>query len=300
MLKENDLIDQDKKKYLKYFNLLEIINFSYICILTVLILIILIFKHNATVWPGIILYAILNSVILLIVYCKYTGLIKSTYYNIVYLFFIPPIFDSMQYIVPNLFTNADAFLTKADKIIMFGFNPTRYIQGNISQNALFNTILMICYMIYFFLPAVIFITHALQKQKDIIIRDILYITLGLYLCYLGYILLPAVGPRFYFNYEYDLAGGSFFHYASNLINTLENNKLDVFPSAHTQMGLVATYLVRKNKILFPLFCLEFTGIFLSTICLRFHYITDIIAGVIFFFITLWLAKHLEFWYRNRF
>lgn len=288
------------QKYLQKFNLLEILNLSYMLLLFLLSVILILLKKNVTPLLGIPVYMSLTFIILVVNYLKYKNIIRSKYYNIIYLAFILIIFDSMYNIVPYLFPHADALLSRIDEILLFNFIPSKYFADNLSQNPVFNLILMVSYIIYFFLPLVILSVHFFSGKKAVIIYDIFYITLGLYLCYLGYILIPALGPRFYYHFSDPLAGNDTFLSLMDLINSLEKNKFDVFPSAHVQMGTIALFLVRKNKILFPLFLLEYTGILLSTILLRFHYVIDIIAGILFFYLTLFIAGKLKTWYQYAF
>ncbi|MDD5067467.1 MAG: phosphatase PAP2 family protein [bacterium] len=283
----------EKKQYLNEFSLIEIINLAYLLFLLILAALVFILKINTDIINGIALYIALILMIFSIHYLRFRNIIHTNYYNIFYLCIIPLVFNSMQYVVPYLFKPADVWLSQVENTIMFGFLPSLYFQHTISQNSLLNTTLMISYVIYFFLPAFIISYHFFSKQRRLILKDILYITLGLYFCYIGYIFIPAFGPRFYYHYDVQLAGGKIFNFFMTFINITEKNKLDAFPSAHIEMACIILYLIRKNKFLFFLLLAEFIGIFLSTILLRFHYIIDIYAGFLFFYLAVKIGNKLE-------
>ncbi len=290
------------KTFLKSLNSIEKINFIYLLFLMFLSFILLFKEATPFITNNVLLYTTLLIIIFYINYNKerFSGssnkiiryIFANKLYNLIYLvLFVPLIFGSLEYIVPYFFPPADHYLARIDSILLFNFPLFQFLDINVNR-PLLNAVLQIIYIIYFFLPLVVVTAHFLLKDYKKIEEDIFYITLGLYLCYIGYILVPAFGPRFYYSFQHPLAGGTIFTTLNDLLNQLERNKLDAFPSAHIEMGLLVTFLVRKNKILFPLFVIEFIGIVIATILLRYHYIIDIIAGVLFFIVTYYVGKIL--------
>jgi len=105
---------------------------------------------------------------------------------------------------------------------------------------------------------------------------------GYYISIIGYILFPAIGPRYALTHLYSvpLEGSFLTDFVRDTLNTLEHNKRDCMPSGHTQIVLVALYLAhRYEKFLFYLFVPIICALILSTIYLRYHYVIDLLVGM---------------------
>jgi PAP2 superfamily len=122
--------------------------------------------------------------------------------------------------------------------------------------------------------------------------------LGLILVYIGgfmgYLLYPAIGPRFAYPQQWTwLKGGVLFNGAEFLVARL-GARFDVFPSLH---GAISAYLLfwqmshDRRSLLWgvPLTA----GIWLSTLFLGFHYLPDLISGGLLGGIAAWSAPRLE-------
>ncbi|OGU36952.1 MAG: hypothetical protein A2068_13220 [Ignavibacteria bacterium GWB2_35_6b] len=134
------------------------------------------------------------------------------------------------------------------------------------------------------------------------------IVLGFFLSYIGYILLPAIGPRFTLhNFDLtnvELPGLFLTNYLREIVNAGEsipagtpNPELvvqrDAFPSGHTQMTLLVMYLsVKFNSKTKYFFLINGSLLIFATVYLRYHYVADLIGGVIFMIFTLWSGYKL--------
>ena len=100
--------------------------------------------------------------------------------------------------------------------------------------------------------------------------------------YLGYLLLPARGPRFMeyaFHYP-PLQGLWAFHYFQHALDKLEGLQYDCFPSGHVAVVLVGCWIARKiSPAVFYTFVAFAAGITFSTVYLRYHYVIDVIVGM---------------------
>jgi membrane-associated phospholipid phosphatase len=100
--------------------------------------------------------------------------------------------------------------------------------------------------------------------------------------YLGYLLLPARGPRFmeYASHYPPLQGLWGFHYFQHALDTLEGAQYDCFPSGHVAVVLVGCWLARwiSPRVLY-IFAAFAACITFSTIYLRYHYVIDVIVGM---------------------
>ncbi|HZI56532.1 MAG TPA: phosphatase PAP2 family protein, partial [Verrucomicrobiae bacterium] len=101
--------------------------------------------------------------------------------------------------------------------------------------------------------------------------------------YLGYVLMPARGPRFmdYASLHPPLQGLWTFQYFQNALDALEGAQYDCFPSGHVAVVLVGCYVARKiTSPVFYVFSAFAALITFSTVYLRYHYVIDVIAGMV--------------------
>ncbi len=124
------------------------------------------------------------------------------------------------------------------------------------------------------------------------------IVYGFFISYIGYFLLPAVGPRFtlhdFSKIDNELPGLLFTRSLRWFVNICESihsgvsNSIamasaqrDVFPSGHTMMTLVAVALAFRYRLRIRYYTL-LTGILLivASVYLRYHYAIDVLAGAL--------------------
>ena len=113
-------------------------------------------------------------------------------------------------------------------------------------------------------------------------RGTFAIALTFLVSYLGYLALPARGPRFmdYASQYPPLQGLWAFHYFQNALDKLEGAQYDCFPSGHVAVVLVGCWLARKiSPGVFYTFAAFAACITFSTIYLRYHYVIDVIVGM---------------------
>jgi membrane-associated phospholipid phosphatase len=99
--------------------------------------------------------------------------------------------------------------------------------------------------------------------------------------YLGYLVLPARGPRFMpYAGQYPLHGLWTFTAFQHLLDHMEGAQYDCFPSGHVAVVLVGCYLARRiSRPTFWIFSLFAALITISTVYLRYHYVIDVIVGM---------------------
>ena len=199
----------------------------------------------------------------------------------------------------------DWILIKIDQMI-FGEHPT-YVLSKIAHPIL-TEILQIVYSTFYFFP--IILMYDFYRRGDILTYRYVVATVvyGFYLSYIGYLLVPAIGPRFtlhdFSNLDVELPGLFLTEPLRWIINTGESippgvpnpeefAQRDDFPSGHTQLTLVVMYLsiVLNSKTRYFLIPVGILLIF-STVYLRYHYVIDLIAGFLFAVFTLATAPYL--------
>lgn len=209
------------------------------------------------------------------------------------------------FIHPLNLPDYDWILIKIDYII-FGAHPT-YVLDKIS-NPVLTEILQIAYSTFYFLPIILGYDFYRRGEIDKYRYVMATVVYGFYLSYIGYLLVPAIGPRFtlhdFAKLDEELPGLFLTKPLRWIINTGESippgvpnpadyAQRDAFPSGHTQLTLVVMYLsvVLKSKTKYFLIP---TGILLifSTVYLRYHYVIDLIAGFLFAVFTVATAPYL--------
>jgi len=199
----------------------------------------------------------------------------------------------------------DKYLLLADQA-MFGGNPADFLYK--FSNKILTELLQLAYVSYYFLP--IILGYELYKKKETLKLEYLMflIIFGFFLSYLGYLCFPAVGPRFtiynFANLDKELPGIFFTHFLRDYINSGEGIsrhtlfpikivERDAFPSGHTDITLLVIYLSIIFKASSKKFILP-TGILIifATVYLRYHYVSDLIAGTLFMIFTVWSGKYL--------
>jgi membrane-associated phospholipid phosphatase len=108
-----------------------------------------------------------------------------------------------------------------------------------------------------------------------------------FVSYVGYFLVPAVGPRFAVQHSGPLPRGAVARVIDDTLNTLESNKRDCFPSGHT-MVVTAVLLeaARRSRKTFWIFLPFAVGLVAATVFCRYHYVADVLAGLALAFVAV--------------
>ena len=211
---------------------------------------------------------------------------------------VPVVFDSMGDIIPWVRPRTiDDLLIKADQLLFCGNHPTVLLERFI--HPLLTAALQFAYISYY--PMAIVLGGVLwAKKKETAFQEAIFgVILCFYLSYLGYLLFPAVGPRFTLAHlqTRDLAAGPLVTAIQETLNALENTKTDAFPSGHTAIALLTlSYAIKfRERTLTALLVPAVAGLLLSTVYLRYHYVIDVIAGIALTALTIHLASPVRKW-----
>ncbi len=205
----------------------------------------------------------------------------------------------------------DWLLINIDRWI-FGGDPTHWL--SVIAHPLVTEILQISYASYYLILLSVFFELYFQKRHTEYFLGSFLVIYAFYLSYIGYFLLPAVGPRFtLYNFnsldtslpgvwvtnalrDFVNAGESI---PRNVPNAIDFAQRDAFPSGHTQLTLTILYISFTNHLK-SRWVLLVAGslLIISTVYLRYHYAIDVIAGVIFFLFTIWSGKKIDVRWRK--
>jgi membrane-associated phospholipid phosphatase len=205
------------------------------------------------------------------------------------------VFNSLGALIASIHTTTfDDRLIAVDHAI-FGVHPTVWLERLISPTL--STVLPFAYISYYFIPLLLG-SVLISKGKFGEFEEVLFgILLCFYLSYVCYLLVPAIGPRFTLSrlQTADLQISPFIQSIQDALNGLEKNKTDAFPSGHTAISLLCLYYAWKEreKRLFAVLIPVVTGLIISTVYLRYHYVIDVIAGIALTGLTILLAPGLR-------
>lgn len=241
---------------------------------------------------------------------------KIFYRQIHYWYFVPLIFLFFKEIYlmvdPVRGITIDDYLIKIDRFI-FGFDPT--IELYKISSPVLTELLQIVYGTFFFLPVILGVDLILGDKTNEFKYSTFIIVYGFVLSFIGYILFPAIGPRFTLhNFEMnniEMPGLFITDVLREIVNSGESIptgtpnpasivQRDAFPSGHTQMTLLVMYLsVRFKSKLKYFFLINGTLLIFATLYLRYHYVADLIGGFIFMVLTLWSGKQFYSWWNEK-
>ena len=205
------------------------------------------------------------------------GKLGGLVYTFSPLLFIILIYESLGDLIPFLHPDIDPTLMRIDQVL-FGVEPTLWMQRLITP--WLTDLLSLAYLSYYFLPfALVLILYA-RTRRDLHL-SIFVLTLGYYVSFIGYILFPAVGPRYAITslFSVPLKGSFITDFVRDGLNAIEHNRRDCMPSGHTQIALTVLYLAyRYERVLFLIFLPMVCGLVFSTVYLRYHYVIDLMVG----------------------
>ncbi len=280
-----------RRPLLKRVSILDAINLSFLGVIILFYLIA--FTRTPYQARLFFLYALLLLFVLSMCWVRerfLRGHLKKLVLFIYPVIFLFSIFETFYMLLP--FFNAlrlDALMANIDRVLL-GVNPTVWVEQWVRP--LLTDILYLFYLFYFPMPLII-LGWMYKKGKLQEIEESFFLYL---VCYYGayvlYFFIPVEGPRFYLRglQTVPLTGIVLSEPIRRLIDTLEPNKLDAFPSLHAAI-LTMTMLVtfQHNRKLFYAFIPCAIGITISLVYLRYHYVIDVIAGFVWAIASYLLA-----------
>ncbi|HUK16338.1 MAG TPA: phosphatase PAP2 family protein [Bryobacteraceae bacterium] len=209
--------------------------------------------------------------------------------------YVAACYKEMALLIPAVrHSDADRWLAEVD-FRFWGAHPTIWLER--IYNPALTEYLQTVYTL--FVPAVLLVAFLLWRQRRY--GEFQYIAfliaMGFLASYVGYLLVPARGPRFLLKplEHLPLRGLWLFANMQQTLDRLESAHYDCFPSGHTELTILACWMSRlvSNRLFWVYFCYTLSIIF-ATVYLRYHYTVDLLAGAALA-VTLILAA--PFFYR---
>ncbi|MCH8325403.1 MAG: bifunctional demethylmenaquinone methyltransferase/2-methoxy-6-polyprenyl-1,4-benzoquinol methylase UbiE [Bacteroidetes bacterium] len=276
----------------------------------------IIFNNFVELWATLVLLNIvLISFILIMAYIEYKY--ENKIVKIFHYWYLAPLvlltFKEIYLLVHAIRPNDyDWLFIKIDRWI-FGTDPTVFLHQ--FAFPLLTEILQIVYGSFYLLPIFLCLILLYNNKQTAFEFSVFVIIYGFFLSYMGYFLLPGIGPRFTLhdfatinqqlpglyltNFLRDIAnfGESLL---PNTPNPAELVQRDVFPSGHTMITLIVIYLSVRLKSKSKFFFIPWGSLLIfSTVYLWYHYVIDLFGGLIFMLFALWSGKYLFNWWRRK-
>ncbi len=206
--------------------------------------------------------------------------------------FIPFVFESLGPLIAAARGSArDGWLIAADRWL-FGVDVTVWLERFVRPGL--TDLLYLCYASYYFfaltLGAVLWRKSPAAARRYIFTLSVCY-----FVSYVGYFLVPALGPRFALAslQTLPLEATPLSRAISVTINQLERTKFDVFPSGHTMIAAAVLLVAwkRERRAFWALFPVG-VGLIVSTVYCRYHYVVDVLAGLALAFAVVPIADRL--------
>ncbi|MCK5127400.1 MAG: phosphatase PAP2 family protein [candidate division Zixibacteria bacterium] len=174
---------------------------------------------------------------------------------------------------------------------VFGISPTIWLDKHL--NVFITEILSASYFSYYFLVIGLAFFLFFGKKDAEIKRFMTATCATFFISYLIFIFYPVEGPRHVFAATYEnVITGPFFR---KIVDLVINNGAfhgGAMPSSHCAEALVVAFFAiryygKKARFLIPVVI----GLSLGTVYGRFHYVSDVIVGLIISIVTIWLTLY---------
>ncbi|NWF91593.1 MAG: phosphatase PAP2 family protein [Syntrophaceae bacterium] len=268
-----------------------------------LILLTLIFKGQIPLWHSLILrYVILMGVLFGLKLSRGAhgmGRVSASFYPFSPILFVILIYESLGDLIQYLRPDIDRWLIQID-LFIFGVHPTVWMERWIVP--WFTDLMSLAYISYYFLPVILIVTLYLKGRMETFHLSVFTLAFGYYLSFIGYILSPAIGPRYTLTsfQSVPLEASVITDFVRDVLNALEHNKRDCMPSGHTQIALMVLWLARRyERSLFYILLPIVSALILSTVYLRYHYVIDLFVGAGFAAGCLIIAPRLYRWWEKK-
>lgn len=242
---------------------------------------------------------------------------ENRVWQIIHYWYIAPIilvtFRQLFFMVkPIRQIDYDYLFIQIDRWI-FGTDPTHFLYQ--FSHPVLTEILQIVYGMFYLLPIILGLT--LLKEKRFVALDfaVFSVVYGFFLSYLGYFSFPGIGPRFklheFSTLNQQLPGLFLTNFLRELVNNGEGIssftknaaeivQRDVFPSGHTMITLIVMYLSIKLKTSNKYFFIIIGSMLIfATVYLWYHYVIDLIGGLVFMIFSMWSGKIIFNWWRKK-
>lgn len=176
---------------------------------------------------------------------------------------------------------------------LFGFQASVALQRYVSP--LLTTWMVCAYAFHILnIPIVacfLYLRRTRTRFREMMCGVIVVVFFGL----LGYLLVPAIGPLYTLRDQFTVPLTPAYAVFNREVEFMDFARIqrDVFPSLHVGISFVVwLYAYRNSRRLFWILAPLILSLWFSTVYLRYHYLVDILAGLVLAPPCFWLANWL--------
>jgi membrane-associated phospholipid phosphatase len=204
--------------------------------------------------------------------------------------YVAACYKEMALLIPAVrTTDSDQWLAGLD-LHLWQAHPTVWLER--IHTPAFTEFLQVVYTL--FVPAVLLVAFLLWRKRRY--TEFQYyaflIACGFLASYVGYLLVPARGPRFLLRHlqHIPLQGLWLFRGMQQALDRLESAHYDCFPSGHTELTILAMWGSRLvSKRAFWCYLAYTPFLIFATVYCRYHYTVDVFAGAVLAFALILAA-----------
>ena len=153
-----------------------------------------------------------------------------------------------------------------------------------------------CYISYVYAAPALAASLYFLNRKAAFARFMAALAITGALAYVGYVLVPVVGPKYVFENRWLNTGSG----ALQFMDDIKARNRDCFPSLHT--AWTTLFLITTYKSIRPLFWMYLPvgiGVYIATLYGGYHYVLDIIAGHAVALFAWWVSRPILAWWNVR-
>jgi len=192
-----------------------------------------------------------------------------------------------------IFDNLDHHFVKADQLL-FGCQPSLIFSKRLPWGW-FSELMYFGYFSYY----LIFFGTALWcylYRKELMNKAIFMFVCSFYLFYMIFIILPVMGPQFYFTPPLnEVPDGYLFCKLQRFLQAVGEKPTGAFPSSHVGISFtVVIFVVQYCRVLLKYILPLFVIMVLSTVYIKAHYLVDVVGGFVAVALTYPLVNRIYY------
>ncbi len=205
---------------------------------------------------------------------------------------IPTVFTALALVLPGVHPEPFEFTWIEFDRWLCGTDPTVALQA-VYWGPLVD-LLQIAYALFYLVPVVAVVLAGLGTGRAGFADGLDLVVGGFLLSYLGYLIWPTIGPETYLPHDRPIAGPLCAASLHAAIVEAEIHRWNCFPSGHTMLGVMSLVVVVRHARRWALpFAVPVLLLVAATLVLRYHYVADVLAGLLGVPLTVMLVRRIR-------
>ena len=204
---------------------------------------------------------------------------------------LPVVFSAMAWLLPGVHPEPYEYLWLAVDRAWFGEDFARLADRWLAPWSV--ELLQVVYACFYGIPILAALGALRRSGSAAFDRAMLLLVGGFLASYLGYLLVPTLGPKVVLAHAADVQGLWVTGPLRRSIDGAEANPWDCFPSGHTMLTVASLIIAwRWHRVLFWCLLVPASLLIASTMLLRYHWAIDVAVGALVAWPWARLCDHL--------